>query len=64
MPGCQWGDVWWLYKSRAAFEATGSESKPADPGAGYQMLLWKKEEKPSGSFYYGHFAVVNSTELR
>lgn len=50
MLGCQWGDVWWLYKSRAVFEAAGSESKPADPGAGYQMLLWKKEEKPSGNF--------------
>jgi len=62
MPGCQWGDVWLLYKSRAIFQATGSERKPVDPS--YQMLPWKKEEKPSGSFYYGHFEVVNSTGLR
>lgn len=48
----------------AVFEATGSEHKPVDSGAGYQMLLWKKEEKPSGSFYYGRVMVVNSTELR
>lgn len=64
MSGCQWGDMWWLYKSSAVFQATGSEYKPVDPGAGYQTLPGKKEEKPSGSFYYGHFEVVNSTELR
>ncbi len=64
MSGCQWGDMWWLYKSSAVFQATGSEHKPVDPGAGYQTLPGKKEEKPSGSFYYGHFEVVNSTELR
>ncbi len=63
MSGCQWGDMWWLYKSSAVLQATGWEHKPVDPGAGYQTLPGKKEEKPSGSFYYGHLEVVNSPEL-
>lgn len=61
MSGCQWGDMWGLYKSSAVFQATGSEHKPVDAGPGYQTLPGKKEEKPSGSFYY---AFWDSKQLR